>query len=168
MPLNNVCSEWGDLKDFVLDVTLGMKPVNVEDTVRKLVFVGKLFLWLNHQRGSCVGVFGNSQEEYWRIIQRAVFTKLPSAVVRVAGKPQRCSDSFGQTGVWKALRNMSDAACTEPSEKWFPGSSSRCLYCECLLVFVMRDAISNFLAGRFILSEFLTLKTLLWQGALEQ
>lgn len=156
------------MNQFLLDITLGMKPVNLEDTVRRLVFAGKLFLWLNHQCGLCVGVFGNSQEEYWRIIQRAVFTKLPSAVVRVAGKPQRCSGSFGQMGVWKALRNTSRAACGEPSEKWFPGSSSSCLSCECLLVFVMRDAISNFLADRFILSEFLTLKTLLWPGALEQ
>lgn len=48
-------------KKFVLYITIGMKPVNLEDTVRKLVFVGKLLLWLNHQCDSCVGVCENSQ-----------------------------------------------------------------------------------------------------------
>lgn len=34
--------------------------------------------------------------------------------------------------------------------------------------FVIRHATSNFLAGTLILSKFLTLRTLPWQGALEQ
>lgn len=42
--MNDGYSGSGGIKKLVLCITIGMKPVNLADTVRKLVFVGKLLL----------------------------------------------------------------------------------------------------------------------------
>lgn len=42
--LNDGCSELETLKKLVLYITIGVKPVNLKDTVRKLIFVGRLLL----------------------------------------------------------------------------------------------------------------------------
>lgn len=45
---------------------------------------------------------GNIEE----LLEELFFNKLPSAVVRIPGKLQRCLNSFGYMHVWKVLRKM--------------------------------------------------------------